>query len=72
MNSKIVLSALLLLFLQNLTIAQDSYQNNWPQWRGPLATGESPSGNPPLDWSETQNIKWKVMIQGKGHATPII
>lgn len=72
MKSKIVLSALLLLFLQNLTIAQDSYQNNWPQWRGPLATGESPSGNPPLNWSEQQNIEWKVSIPGEGHASPII
>src|SRR5215217_3766373 len=32
----------------------------WPQWRGPLATGEAPDGNPPAEWSETRNIKWKV------------
>ena len=25
---------------------------NWPQWRGPLATGEALSGNPPIEWSE--------------------
>ncbi len=67
-----ILSTLYLIFFQQFTIAQESYQNNWPQWRGPLATGASPSGNPPLNWSETQNIKWKVMIPGKGHATPII
>ncbi len=44
----------------------------WPQWRGPLATGVSPNGNPPIEWSEDKNVKWKIAIPGKGHATPII
>ena len=48
------------------------YYKYWPQWRGPLATGESPNGNPPVEWSETKNVKWKIAIPGKGHATPII
>lgn len=29
-------------------------------------------GNPPLTWSEEKNVKWKVAIPGRGHATPII
>src|SRR6516164_8663722 len=45
---------------------------NWHQWRGPLATGEAPSGSPPTNWDEHTNIKWKVEIPGLGHATPII
>jgi outer membrane protein assembly factor BamB len=45
---------------------------NWPQWRGPLATGEAPGGNPPVEWSETKNVKWKVEIPGRGSATPVI
>jgi outer membrane protein assembly factor BamB len=72
MISRIILYTILFIFIQQLVFAQDSNQDNWPHWRGPLATGASPSGNPPLNWSETQNIKWKVMIPGKGHATPII
>jgi len=48
------------------------YENNWAQWRGPYDTGVAPSGNPPLEWSETSNIKWKSEIPGIGHATPII
>lgn len=47
-------------------------ENNWPQWRGPDANGVAPSGNPPVTWSEQENIKWKSEIPGKGHATPII
>ena len=45
---------------------------NWPHWRGPLFTGEALAGNPPIEWSETKNIKWKIEIPGKGHSTPII
>jgi len=45
---------------------------DWTQWRGPFETGVAPAGNPPVEWSETQNIKWKSEIPGIGHATPII
>jgi outer membrane protein assembly factor BamB len=46
--------------------------NNWHQWRGPLATGVAPQGNPPTEWSTTKNIKWKVAIPGRGSASPIV
>ncbi|HXJ55392.1 MAG TPA: PQQ-binding-like beta-propeller repeat protein [Verrucomicrobiae bacterium] len=45
---------------------------NWPQWRGPLANGVAPDGNPPTVWSETQNVKWKTKLPGGGAGTPII
>lgn len=48
------------------------YKKNWPQWRGPNENGVAPMGNPPIEWSETKNVKWKIEIPGKGHATPII
>src|SRR5688572_3630208 len=44
----------------------------WPSFRGPLGTGVAPGGNPPIEWSETKNVRWKVPIPGEGHATPII
>ena len=44
----------------------------WPQWRGPYATGVSPTANPPLEWSETKNIRWKVEIPGRGSASPVV
>jgi outer membrane protein assembly factor BamB len=47
-------------------------EKNWHQWRGPYMTGVSPNGDPPTQWSETKNVKWKIAIPGKGHATPII
>ena len=45
---------------------------NWSKWRGPLNTGVSASAAPPVTWSETDNIKWKVPIDGNGTSTPII
>ncbi len=45
---------------------------HWAQWRGPQATGVAPNAHPPSEWSETQNVRWKVEVPGVGHATPIV
>ncbi len=45
---------------------------DWPQWRGPLATGAAPAGDPPSGWSETENVRWKIEIPGHGQASPIV
>lgn len=45
---------------------------NWPQWRGPSENGAALYGTPPVEFSETKNVKWKTEIPGKGHATPIV
>ena len=47
-------------------------RHNWPQWRGPLANGVAPFANPPIHWSETNNLRWKVPLPGKAHASPIV
>lgn len=47
-------------------------QDYWPAWRGPAMNGTAARGNPPVTWSETENIKWKVEIPGKGHSSPVI
>jgi outer membrane protein assembly factor BamB len=52
-------------------VSPDS-QRNWPQWRGPLGTGAAPHGDPPVEWSEGKNVRWKVPLPGKGHSTPIV
>lgn len=44
----------------------------WPQWRGPLGTGAAPGSDPPVEWSETKNVRWKVALPGKGHSSPIV
>ena len=44
----------------------------WPTWRGPLGTGEAPAAKPPLEWSETKNVRWKVQLPGLGKSSPIV
>ena len=62
-----------LLFLDtNGQVTASAYDNNWPEWRGYHNTGAALKGNPPADFSETKNVKWKIDIPGKGHATPIV
>src|SRR5438105_12842003 len=46
--------------------------NQWPHWRGPLASGIAPKGDPPLEWSESKNIRWKIELPGSGSATPVV
>ncbi len=50
----------------------DVAKHHWPQWRGPLGTGVAPDANPPVQWSETKNIRWKTALPGLGHSTPIV
>jgi outer membrane protein assembly factor BamB len=65
---------LFFLFSVNGTKAQDksAFSTNWPAWRGLYNNGANIAGNTPVEFSETKNVKWKVEIQGKGHATPIV
>ncbi len=52
--------------------ADSAADQNWPQWRGPDGNGVSSTANPPVQWSEETNVKWKVKIPGRGLATPIV
>ncbi len=54
------------------TRAQENAGQFWPQWRGPFATGVSRTATPPLEWSETSNIRWKVPVPGRSSSTPVI
>lgn len=69
-----VYAAVLLLFYGNVRADEfaDGRLQNWHQWRGPESTGVAPLGDPPTEWSETKNIKWKVEIPGQGSASPIV
>jgi len=47
-------------------------KHDWREWRGPFNTGVAQESNPPVEFGEDLNLKWKTEISGKGHATPII
>ena len=65
---------LLLVIITNSVLSQtgSGYERNWPAWRGPLANGIAPKSDPPVSWSENNNIKWRTAIPGKGFSTPIV
>jgi outer membrane protein assembly factor BamB len=52
--------------------AQKGAEQFWPQWRGPRMSGVSSTANPPLQWAESKNVRWKVEIPGRGSASPIV
>lgn len=45
---------------------------NWAHWRGPTGNGAAIDVRPPLTWSETENVKWKVAVPGRGSGTPAV
>jgi outer membrane protein assembly factor BamB len=45
---------------------------NWPQWRGPAASGVSSEARLPERWSDTDNVAWKSKLRGLGISSPII
>jgi outer membrane protein assembly factor BamB len=45
---------------------------DWPQWRGPSASGVSSERGLPTRWSDTENIAWKAQIRGLGISSPIV
>jgi outer membrane protein assembly factor BamB len=46
-------------------------EGEWPRWRGPFNTGVA-RGSAPVNWSDTENVKWKTDVPGKGHSSPVI
>ena len=63
---------IVVLFLAYVSVtAQTPDQAHWPQWRGPFFNGMA-RGDAPTNWNDTNNIKWKTEIPGKGHSTPVI
>jgi len=72
MKSQLILFSLLFLFAVSTGKAQNQTDDNWMQWRGPLGNGVAVKANPPVNFSETKNLKWKTAIPGRGNATPIV
>lgn len=64
--------AAFLLCLLILSIAANSFAENWPHWRGPRNDGTSHETDAPIHWSSTENIKWRLPLPGEGAATPVV
>lgn len=65
---KAVLSAVLLLILSQYSCLA----GNWAHWRGPTGNGVAQDAQPPVQWSSTEHVKWKVAIPGRSSGSPVI
>ena len=45
---------------------------DWMRFRGPNGSGISTSESVPLEWSDTENMKWKIDLPGPGSSSPIV
>ena len=46
--------------------------SDWPQFRGPEATGIAETSGLPAKWDSTTNIVWKSALPGAGGSSPIV
>lgn len=73
MTNKMIIPLVLSLAFLVCCVSGAPGNSHWPTWMGPEKTGVSPDGNPPVKWSETDNIKWKVKLDGDGsNSSPVI
>src|SRR5439155_2610487 len=49
-----------------------SAADNWPVFRGPNGDGTADATGIPTKWSETENVRWKTPIHGKGWSSPVV
>lgn len=55
-------------------IVVDVQGQNWPQFRGPGATGVVEGGTSAVKWDapKSENTLWKTAIPGLGHSSPVV
>jgi hypothetical protein len=61
-------------FLLGAALTFDVTAANWPQFRGPNASGVDSSAPAPVRWNSStgENIRWRAPIPGLAHSSPII
>ena len=65
---RLFLSVSFVLFIAGIAAAQ-----NWPQFRGPSASGVVETGETPISWDapKSTNLRWKTEIPGLAHSSPV-
>ena len=65
---------LLLAFIVLAAVFTAARAQNWPQFRGPNATGVTEGPAKPVKWdaSTSTNVRWKTAIPGLSHSSPVV
>jgi outer membrane protein assembly factor BamB len=45
---------------------------SWPQFRGPSGQGISLAEKLPISWSESEGVRWKTPVHGRGWSSPVV
>jgi outer membrane protein assembly factor BamB len=53
-------------------LVRPAWAGEWPQFRGPGGTAVSEETGLPSKWSETENVRWKAELPGRGVSSPVI
>ena len=69
---KHILRNMLTLLLGVFILVGVLYAENWHQWRGPNNDGISHETDVPIQWSQTENIKWRLPLPGEAASTPVV
>ena len=56
----------------SVNAASNLSADDWPSWRGANMDGITSGPAVPTHWTDTENVKWKVKIPGRGHSSPIL
>ena len=69
---KQILRCTLIFLLAVFTVMTNGFADNWQQWRGTHNDGISQETNTPIQWSQTENVKWRLPLPGEAASTPVV
>ncbi len=52
--------------------AEDALTLHWNQWRGGTGGQVDSGADLPINWGESENVRWKSDVPGRGHSSPIV
>jgi len=55
-----------------VAVACPAAAGDWPRFLGPGGKATSADTNVPTTWSESENLKWKLALPGRGSSSPIV
>ena len=62
----------LIFLLVVFILTANGFADNWQQWRGMHSDGISKETEAPIQWSQTENVKWRLPLPGEAASTPVV
>jgi outer membrane protein assembly factor BamB len=69
-----MIKCILLILLINLALVNPSHasEGDWTRFRGPKGSGFASEAKIPINFSESENIDWKIDLPGEGASSPVV